>query len=488
MTEELARGAAELWDLAPVGWVTTTPDWEIVTANATLLDWCGRDHDDLVGRHFSELLTPAGRIFHETHHAPLVRHRGRASEIAAELVAEPEPLPVLLESRAGTLTDGREVVQTCVVKVAERRRYERELLEQRRRAEASEERMRVVHEATAHLLPVDGVTDLAARLCEAIVDVAGVTHPSVWLVDDSGDGLVELGDAPRTARRLPLRAEHPAAVAARRREVVVDDRVGMVAVPLGRRGELGVLCLVTPDGLGEEPLEVLTTLAGIAGGALDRARLQQRRDEFIRTAARDLRAPLATILGHVATLQAKLEEQLEEAEERTLARVMDTAERLHELVDGFLELTRIEAGLGSPERREVVLADVVRDAALDVRGLLDQRRVVVDVADHTGAATLAVDPEQIRRAVGHLLVDAAHHSPAGGRVTVSVQQTAETLDVVLRDDGVGEEGQWVQSTTSSDVGTLGLAIARGFVGAHGGSIVVEQTLGGGWTSLHLPRS
>ena len=99
---------ALLYDRAPCGYLSTTPDGRIIRVNDTLLSWTGLRREDLVGRRrFVDLLPVGGRIYHETHYAPTLRMQGTAREIALELVCEDgRRLPVLVNSVLDHDADG----------------------------------------------------------------------------------------------------------------------------------------------------------------------------------------------------------------------------------------------------------------------------------------------------------------------------------------------------------------------------------------------
>ena len=135
----------ELYDRAPCGYLSTTPDGVIVKVNQTFLTLTGYERSQLVGgRTFAELLSPGGQIYHETHFAPILRMQGRAREIALDIVrADGSRLPVLVNAvlerdDAG----GPRVIRTAVFDATDRREYERELLRAKTRAEESEARAR----------------------------------------------------------------------------------------------------------------------------------------------------------------------------------------------------------------------------------------------------------------------------------------------------------------------------------------------------------
>ena len=82
-------GADELYENAPCGYLTTRPDGTIARVNRTFLRWTGYDREALLaGRRFQDLLTVPGRIFYETHFAPLLRLQGEVREVAFDLRLE----------------------------------------------------------------------------------------------------------------------------------------------------------------------------------------------------------------------------------------------------------------------------------------------------------------------------------------------------------------------------------------------------------------
>lgn len=136
--EFLEESAEELYEHAPCGYLSTRPDGMIVKVNETLLSWTGYRREELLGRkRFYELLTMAGRIFHETHYVPLLQMQGFVREISLELVcADRRTLPILINSvqkkdATGTLLYNR----TTLFNATDRKLYERELLLARRKAE-----------------------------------------------------------------------------------------------------------------------------------------------------------------------------------------------------------------------------------------------------------------------------------------------------------------------------------------------------------------
>lgn len=129
------ESAEDLYENAPCGYLSCGPDGTVVRVNRTFESLTGHTREELVGRRFSDLLTPAGRIYHETHLAPLLRMQGAVREIALDVVRrDGTRVAVLVNATvvagpAGTPSGTR----ISVFNATDRRRYEQELLAARRR-------------------------------------------------------------------------------------------------------------------------------------------------------------------------------------------------------------------------------------------------------------------------------------------------------------------------------------------------------------------
>ncbi len=180
----LEDDADQLYERAPCGYLSTTPDGTIVKVNQTFLTLTGYQRHDLVGRRtFADLLSPGGRIYHETHYAPMLRMQGSAHGIAVEIVrADGRRLPVLVNSILECDANRNPaVVRTAIFDATERRAYEQELLRAKRRAEESEAHARALAQTLQQtLIP-------PAPPCVPGLDVAAAYRPA-------GDGTAVGGD------------------------------------------------------------------------------------------------------------------------------------------------------------------------------------------------------------------------------------------------------------------------------------------------------
>src|SRR3954454_2503190 len=129
-----------LYEQAPCGYLSTDPNGGIVKVNKTFATLSGYPAAELIGRRFADLLSAGGRIYHETHYAPMLRMQGTVREMAFEIVRpDGSRLPVLVNAALQRGSSGEpRVVHIAIFDATERREYERELVRSLRRAERSE--------------------------------------------------------------------------------------------------------------------------------------------------------------------------------------------------------------------------------------------------------------------------------------------------------------------------------------------------------------
>ena len=182
MADPIGRNGCEedledLFENAPCGYVSTRPDGRIAKVNRTLAAWLGRDQGLLVGQRFQDLLNVAGKIYHETHIAPLLRMQGSFNEIALDFVrADGSILPALVNAAERRDASGRlRSIRVAVFKAPDRRRYERELLEARRASERahaelrdSEARFRELQAKLLHVSRLSAASEMAAALAHEV--------------------------------------------------------------------------------------------------------------------------------------------------------------------------------------------------------------------------------------------------------------------------------------------------------------------------------
>ncbi|MEU8792165.1 ATP-binding protein [Streptomyces sp. NPDC048643] len=250
---------------------------------------------------------------------------------------------------------------------------------------------------------------------------------------------------------------------------------------------------------------VLAAFAAQAAVVLDRQRLQHEADQAkelaegnrIRTAllaavSHDLRTPLAGIKASVSSLRSDDVAWSEEDQAELLEGIEDGADRLDHLVGNLLDMSRLQTGTVAPLIREIDLDEVVPMAL----GGVPEDSVDLEIPE--SLPMVAVDAGLLERAVANLVENAVKYSPLDKRVLVAASAIADRVEVrvVDRGPGVPDEAKdrifapfqrYGDAPRGNGVG-LGLAVARGFAEAMGGTLNAEDTPGGGLTMVLTLRA
>ncbi|TFV62009.1 UNVERIFIED_ORG: PAS domain-containing protein [Bacillus sp. AZ43] len=424
-----------------MGYLSTLPDGRIVKVNRTFCAWTGRTPEELIGTRFQDALSMGGRVYHETHLAPLLRMQGAVREIALDVVrVDGSLLPCLLNAVELRDDEGRPVmVRATLFEATARRRYERELLAAQRAAEESEARSRTLQQVVSDLAAATTVADVATVIVERSREALRAAGAALAVVVPR-DGADPEGEPDlRTVRAegLPLevlRAVREAVagqfaleLAEGVRTVALDDRLrsvqpglaaalaeaglsALVAVPvsadsrrlgviiIGIDGRAGLIRLDDDEALpatAPAEVELLWTLGRQAGQALERAQLHEE------TARQAERAGFLLEAARLLAGAADLGETVERLAELAVGSLADLC-----VIDLVTEKGLVRAGARHRDPALQHLADELRQHPLTGRR-----------DTHPGVRALREGRTQWRRSLppqflAEITVDAAHSRAA----------------------------------------------------------------------------
>jgi two-component system OmpR family sensor kinase len=246
--------------------------------------------------------------------------------------------------------------------------------------------------------------------------------------------------------------------------------------------------------IGRLGLALNAMLARIEASFAAQTEVERQLRRFVADASHELRTPLTSIRGYAEMLRRGAAESPADAS-TARRRIEEESVRMSHLVDDLLLLARLDQGRPL-ERRPVDLVKIARDACDDARAVAPRRSIRLD---SPGPLTIVGDDLRLRQVVGNLVRNALIHTPAASPVEVVVAASDGHARVSVIDHGPGlppgEERRVFEPFHRADPGRsrdrggsgLGLSIVAAVIAAHGGSVEVIATAGGGATfQFQLP--
>ena len=403
-------------------------------------------------------------------------------------------------------------------KVEDRTRELTEALEQQT---ATSEILGVIASSPTDIQPVlDAVAESAARLCDA-------TDAQILRVEDDLLRLVaSYGSLPTSETRPISRQVVSGRAVIDRQTIHVHDLAAagddfpdtsargiqrgvrtLLATPLLREGvPIGAILIRRTEvrSFSDKQIALLKTFADQAVIAIENVRLFQEiqdknqqleaanrhKSQFLANVSHELRTPLNSIIGFTRLVMRKTEGQIPDLQKENLQKVLISSEHLLNLINGLLDLAKIEAGRTEVYAETFKLDDVVRMATSTVEPMLKDGRVRLVTEIAPDIPPLKTDRDKLKQAVLNLLSNAVKFTEKG-EIRVSAWHENGTLKLTVSDTGIGmkkealdyifdEFRQADMSSTRRYGGTgLGLAIVKRFVNLMGGDIGVESEVGKG---------
>ncbi len=271
------------------------------------------------------------------------------------------------------------------------------------------------------------------------------------------------------------------------------------------RVRAGTARIATGDLESEVPVEGHDEVAGLAEdfnrmaraleAAAEREReMEKTRRDLIAAVSHDLRTPLASTRALIEAVADGVAAD-PEAEARYLSSARRELTHLSRLVDDLFELARIDAGVLQLTLEESSLHDLISDTISSFQPQADNRSVRL-VGEISGDVDpVLANPPRLQRVLHNLVSNALRHTPADGTVALRAAPHGGEVRVEVSDTGEGiapedlprvfersfraERSRTRSEEDGASGAGLGLAIARGLIEAHGGTMDVESSLGGG---------
>jgi PAS domain S-box-containing protein len=212
--------------------------------------------------------------------------------------------------------------------------------------------------------------------------------------------------------------------------------------------------------------------------------------KFLAMISHELRTPLTSIKGFATTLLASDVTWDEASQREFITTINQEADKLTDMIDQLLDLSRLQAGTLRIKPALVSFADILNTASAQLKIVAQNHPTTFQVP--TDLPPLFVDRQRIAQVVANLVGNAAKYSPPSAAITLSAQAEQQFIKISVHDEGPGinpeeresifepfQRGENAHRTTKG--AGLGLAICKHLVEAHGGTIWIEDHAGTGTT-------
>jgi signal transduction histidine kinase len=251
--------------------------------------------------------------------------------------------------------------------------------------------------------------------------------------------------------------------------VVLAGVLALGVTDMVRRVVMNEVGRVTLDGMYDEAQKIIDA-----------------REEILRIVAHDLRNPLNTI--SMATTMLIEDPVPETARVSSLRIIQRSGESMNRLIQDLLSVTTIEAGRLSIAPQKMSVPELLREASETLGPIAKEKSITLTVNGADDLPAVRADHARVLQVIGNLVGNAVKFTPAGGTITLSAIRADGRVQCSVEDTGPGIPaaqiprlfGKFWQAKRGDGRGVgLGLAIARGIVEAHGGTIEVQSEIGKG---------
>jgi sigma-B regulation protein RsbU (phosphoserine phosphatase) len=505
-----APAAADDYESAACGLLTVAMGGAIERVNRTFCAWAGYAAGELVGKvRFQDLLTVGSKLFHQTHWMPLLQMQGSVAEVQLEMARrDGRVLAVLVNAavRPAGPAGPAGPIDVAVFVATDRRKYERELLAARRRAE---ELLASEREAQAAREQAEAREREREREYRALAEnspdfIARFDREQRYVyVNAAVAGFTGRPAAEFLGRRVGDGAMPPEA--ARAWSAALDEAFGgrPATISFGYEGRDGVprefQAHVVPErdahGGVATALSITRDVTALRQQEREAAQRAQLAEQLVGIVSHDLRNPLNAVLLGANLLE---EAELAEPERRLATRIAAAAARANRLIADLLDFTQARLGGGlRVTPREIDLHALVAEW-LDELRLAWPGRAIEHRRAGEGAAF--ADGDRLAQIVSNLANNALTYGTPDEPVTVASAVEPDAIEIRVHNAGppVPEElrphifeplrrGEQQVRLGSRSVG-LGLYIVREIARAHGGRVSLHSAEGEGTTfAVRLPR-
>ncbi len=476
--------------------MTCGPDGVITSVNRAIETRLGRRREDVIGQHWHQFTTPASAKIAQRHFRRWRGGQKRPRRSEMELIASDGRLvPFEVWTKIIPDEQGEPLEIRVILRDLSARREAEQALK------ASELRYRNLFEHANDAMATCGLDGVFLSVNRAFEKLFG--YPREALLGQSYEIIATPESLPhwqerrrrvlmgeRLVRFWETEAQHKSG-----RRMFVEFRAGFIYDNGGRPiGFEGSARDITARKLEEHALREAKEAAEEANRA---------KSQFLANMSHELRTPLNAIIGYSEMLQEEAEDRDQTHYVTDLQKIRTAARHLLALINGILDLSKIEAGRMELHVEAFDVMAMIRDVVTTIHPLMEQSTNTLTVTCAADLGTMSADAAKVRQSLLNLLSNACKFTELGAitlEATRVCDEQAEWIHFRVADNGIGMTQEHLRTvfdafsqadpsmTRRYDGTGLGLAFSQRFCQMMGGSITVESEWGEGSTfTIRLPR-
>lgn len=236
-------------------------------------------------------------------------------------------------------------------------------------------------------------------------------------------------------------------------------------------------------------------ILGVSVDVTEQKRVEEFRNEIVRTVSHELRTPLSIEKEGISLLMDEMIGPVNMKQKEILGTVMRSIDRLARMITSLLDISSIETGKIQLSQKMTDLTDLVKDVAFEFRKRADEKNIDLGVELPGYSVQVLADPDKITQVLSNLVDNAIKFTPAKGVVKISLAVLKDAVECEVRDTGIGIASEnlgklcekFQQFSRTAGPGEkgfgLGLSIAKGIIELHGGRIWIKSELGKGTRAM-----
>jgi two-component system CheB/CheR fusion protein len=470
--------AEELYQNAPCGYLSLSPNGTIIKINRTLLSWLGFDERELIGKMFASLLSRGGQIHFEMFYKPLAVVNKSVKEFSYDILRKDGTLMTVLMNTSAFIGTGDKLLafNNVLTDNTQRKQYERDIIQARKTAESEKKRLQFMADLVPEIIwtaTESGRIDYVnARFCQYF-DCDGTETRTTFILAKVH---------PENQRELMKRWYQCLATG---NDLQMDLRL----INIKREYEWHLLKAAKfRDNDGN-----LTNWFGSCANINDHVNALNKKDEFINIASHELKTPITSLKAVMQVL-----DRLKITPENKMIPVLiekanRNVNKVHALVEDLLNASQLNDGQLHLNKKVVDMTKLVENWVDEIR--IEHKNKIITSGDLN--AMVLADEIRIEQVINNFISNAIKYAPDSDQIVVNVKKDSDSVLVEICDNGPGispekishlfERYYQVDNNGSKYSGLgLGLFICSEIIKRHGGQVGAKSTLGAGsifWFSL-----